>query len=105
MRVVMIPANGRPYLTLIDGDLSSLQMCVGGYIECCAPAELRGQGIELIANEEGMLRGLPVNENLLPFLFVGRLVAVGVEGEEFVSLTDSQIDYLKEWIGGLKRIE
>lgn len=105
MRVAMIPPNGTPYTTLIPNTLEALQESVGGYIECCAPAELRERGIELIANEEGMLKGLPVNENLLPFLFVGQLVAVSVFREDFVSLSDSQIDYLKQWLGGLKKIE
>lgn len=81
--------------------LECLQDAVGGYIEPCAPAELKAKGIEMLANEEGLLYGLEVNENLLPFFFVGRLAFVAVDGEDFVGLTDDQVQFVKNWIAGL----
>lgn len=100
MRVYIIPAQHAPHPHDTDESnvLRNLQTLVGGYIEPCAPAELRHHGIELLANEEGLLRQLPVNINLFPFFFVGSLVAVGVSGEEFVSLTPEQESYLKKWL-------
>lgn len=85
----------------ITGDLKSLQNLVDGYIEPCAPIELRLEGIELLANEEGLLRHLPCNENLFPFFYVGDLVAVGVDDEEFTSLSQDQCDFLTKWLESL----
>lgn len=85
----------------IDGSLESFQKLVGGYIEPCAPVQLREQGIELLANEEGLLKGLAPNENLYPFFLVGDLVAVGVAEDEFTSLTVDQIKYLVRWLSEL----
>ena len=82
-------------------NLRALQELVGGYIEPCAPVQLREQGIELLANEEGLLKGLAPNENLYPFFVVGDLVAVGVVGEEFTSLTVDQAKYLIKWLSEL----
>ena len=86
----------------IKDSLKDYQRLVGGYIEAAAPAQLREQGIELLLNEEGMLQGLPLNENLAPFFFVGDAVAVGVFGDEFTSLKDHQLLYLTRWLRGLR---
>lgn len=83
--------------------LEKLQELVGGYIEPCAPVELRDRGIELLANEEGLLQGLELNENLNPFFIVGQVVAVGVAEDDFVGLNADQQKYLSEWLGGLRR--
>ncbi len=83
--------------------LTALQQIVGGFIEPCAPAELKARGIELLANEEGLLQGLEPNINLYPFFFVGTLVAVGVWGDDFGSLTDEQVLYLAKWLNELDK--
>ena len=98
MRVYVIPAQGTPRDYWMENNLYHFQALVGGYIQTCAPAELRARGIELLCNEEGVLSYLPVNENLYPFFYVGQLVAVGVDGEEFVSLTDAQADFIRLWV-------
>lgn len=100
MRVMVIPvdASQDPYTIEIDGSLYSLQKIVDGYIEPCAPAQLKECKIELLANEEGLLAQLPVNDNLYPFFLVGQVVAVGIGDEDFVSLTDFQVNYLKYWL-------
>lgn len=108
MRVYIIPAQAMHHGHDIDDGfiLRSLQSIVDGFIEPCAPAELKEQGIELLANEEGLLRYLPANINMFPFFYVGNLVAVGVglndDGEEdFVSLTPEQENFLKRWLNNL----
>lgn len=101
MRVYIIPAQAMHHAHDTEGALHDLQALVGGYIEPCAPVELRQRGIELLANMEGLLRQLPVNINMFPFFFVGTLVAVGVSGEDFVSLTPYQESYLKKWLENL----
>ena len=101
MRVYLIPAQApcRPHDT--EGALHDLQALVDGYIEPCAPVQLKQQGIELLCNEEGLLRGLPCNPHMFPFFFVGNLVAVGIGDEDFVSLTPEQEQWLKQWIENL----
>jgi hypothetical protein len=54
--VVVIPATGPIRTQEIDGSLQAAQAIVGGYIE---PVMSR-EGL-MFVNEEGMLRGLPVN--------------------------------------------
>lgn len=83
-----------------EANLRALQKLVGGYIEPCAPLQLKQMGIELLANEEGLIAGLDGNENLYPFFFVGQLVAVGVDyqAEDFVSLNDIQMEFLYDWL-------
>ena len=101
MRVYVIPPQAMHHAHDTEGNLYDLQAMVGGYIEPCAPAELKAKGIELLCNEEGLLRCLPCNINMFPFFFVGTLVAVGVSGEDFVSLTPEQESYLKKWLENL----
>ena len=102
MRVYLIPHNGTPRPHDCGNGLYDLQHLVDGYIEPCAPAQLREFGIELLCNEEGLLKGLPCNENLYPFFFVGNLVAVGVGEDEFVSLTPKQEMFLRSWLTMLR---
>lgn len=63
----------------IDNDLHELQKLVGGYIEtltvatdCC-----------VICNEEGRILGMPENCNFCGVDFVGPILLVGVNGDEF----------------------
>lgn len=63
----------------IDNDLRALQKLVGGYIEtltvatdCC-----------VICNEEGRILGMPENCNFCGADFVGPILLVGVDGDEF----------------------
>ena len=100
MRVYIIPTQSAPHPHDTDETnvLRNLQTLVGGFIEPCAPVELKQKGIELLANEEGLLRQLPVNVNMFPFFYVGTLVAVGIGKEDFISLTPEQEEYLKKWV-------
>lgn len=82
----------------ISGTLESMQEVVDGLIQCAATVELRQMGIELICDEEGLLKGLPTNLNLFPFFYVGQAFMVGVKGEEFASLTDEQMSFAREWL-------
>lgn len=85
----------------LDVDLRTLQEIVEGYIEPIPSSVCPIPDVVILANEEGMLLGLPINQNLIPFFFVGQCVAVGCDGEDFVSLNDDQIDGLVKWINNL----
>lgn len=80
----------------IGNSLEALQAAVGGYIERVTVAE----DLVLIVNEEGRLKGLPVNCRVLGHDLVGTVVAVGVKGEEFCSLSPSALEAAMELLGG-----
>ena len=102
MRILVIhPKKGNIHLMDTEGQLYQLQSLVGGFIETCAPAELREQGIEMLCNEEGLLRGLDYNENLYPFFFVGNLLMLGVDGDRFTGLSEEQQVFAMKWLRGL----
>lgn len=102
--VVIIPTDKTKniYVTPWDETLETLQMWVDGYIEPCAPIQLKEKGIELLCNEMGLLNGLDPNEHLFPFFIVGNVVAVGVDEDDFTGLTLEQFEYLAEWICNLQ---
>ena len=67
----------------IDNTLEALQEIVGGRIETVT---VRNGTVVIICNEEGLLEGLPYNCEIEDNLFVGTIIAAGVDGEEFADL-------------------
>ena len=68
-----------PHMEVIQNTLGTLQRIVGGNIE----AVTLSTDAALIVNEEGRLYNLPYNCEYLGTWFVGTMVWVGVDGEEF----------------------
>lgn len=66
----------------IENTLEELQAQVGGYIEAVTFAT----DAAVICNEEGRLLGLPDNCTIFGVGFVGTVLLVGVDGEDFASL-------------------
>ena len=102
---IVIPSEGDMVLLHCwpgDGlDLETLQGLVEGPIET-VPTGLadgwsleEGVGLTLIVNEEGKLRGLPINDSatdmaaVLGDTIVGNAVLMGVRGEDFVGLQET----------------
>jgi hypothetical protein len=80
---VIIKQPGRVlYKTAISPTLKNLQQTVGGYIETVTIAE----DAVIICNEEGRLRGMPYNCNVMGVDYVGPIVFAGVAGEDFADL-------------------
>lgn len=103
IKVCEAKAQGAPKVIPIANTLQAFQAAVDGYIETVNIPGLIEEGILMIANEEGFLRGLPVNENLLPFLYVGDVVFCSMDTDgNFASLSHEQLGYLKGWLEGLK---
>ena len=75
----------------IDNTLQALQAAVGGYIETVTIAD----DLCLICNEEGRLLGLKESAQICGTQFVGPILFVGINGEEFCGLTDDQITAIK----------
>ncbi len=82
----------------IEG-LKDMQELVGGDIEAVYPFD---DPVAVVVNGEGKLLGLPFNRPLLdkngvPYDIVcGTFFVTGLGTEDFVSLTDNQIQYYKE---------
>lgn len=76
-----------PEVIDIPNTLEALQEKVGGYIETVTFAT----DACIICNEEGRLMGLPYNCNLLGVSFVGPILIVGMDGEEFASLPEDML--------------
>ena len=70
IKVIICPAESKPYEAKIDNSLKELQRIVGGYIEAVRVAE----DIVAIVNEEGILKGLPENRSVLISGLVGDLI-------------------------------
>ena len=85
------------YSTNISNTLENFQRTVEGFIEV---VPFTSDAV-IVCNEEGRLRDLPFNCNLLGVDFVGTIFVVGVDGEEFC---DVPITF-KEWKELLKADE
>lgn len=89
LTVVMVEPHKTPYVTEIADELSALQRCVGGYIEVVG----NGDGTLVICNEEGKLQGLDGNRRIHDGMSIiaGTFFVVGDDGENFRSLTESEV--------------
>jgi len=76
------------HVVYISNTLENFQKIVGGYIETVTLPN----DVVIICDEEGMLKGKPHNCIILPnrtFIrqhFVGDIIAVGVDGDEFANV-------------------
>ena len=90
--LVVIKEPGQPPRVepLFDNTLEAFQEAVGGYIEAVTIAD----DVVLICNEEGWLRGLPINTRVAGTTFVGTVIVAGVKGEEFASLKSRHVPHV-----------
>ena len=89
IKVLMMPADRKAYITNIEDTLENLQRTVGGYIEA---VKLSADAV-LVCNEDGKLLGLPRNKNISgklfkPDMIVGDCFICGCNGEDFTDITD-----------------
>ena len=70
------------YLSYIDNTLEALQKLVGGFIESVTLSE----DLCIICNEEGRILGLEPNCTVCGVDFVGPIIFVGIDGDEFASI-------------------
>lgn len=97
------------YENEIENDLKTFQEIAGGYIESpTISRKLSSMGISIYINEDGKFKNLPLslvivdkNGNLLDTI-QGNIVffSSNSNGEE-VSLTDSQVKFLKEFLSNM----
>lgn len=96
MQVIRKDPGKPPRLVESPNTLKALQQAVGGPIEAVTLA----QNAVIICNEEGRLMGLPHNCRFLGIDFVGTILVVGVDGDEFSGLSEADAKTVVRWLGG-----
>ena len=97
MKVLVVEPQKPCRVQEIDG-LAAMQQIVGGDIEAVYPFQ---DSAALVCNSEGKLLGLPMNrplldEDRLPYdIICGTFFIAGLGQEDFVSLTNEQIQRYK----------
>lgn len=92
MRVIRKKVGEPPRWAWVENTLEALQMEVGGYIETVTVCT----DVVIICDEEGRLKGKTYNCTILGCDFVGDLVIVGMDGEQF---TDCPIEAMRLLFG------
>ncbi len=67
IQVVIVEPYKRPYKKTIDNNLKEMNKIVDGYIENVFIGEYDGMKLGLVVNEEGKLKGLPLNRRIVGF--------------------------------------
>ena len=86
--IIKRPDEEFGHVTNISDTLKNLQNIVEGYIETVSFGDFT-----VICNEEGLIQGLDYNCEVKGFSFVGNIIVVGTDGDEF---SDCPLS-LKEW--------
>ena len=98
MKVLIIEPGQDPRPAEIMNDLYTLQGIVDGYIEITHPNE--DKSVAVISNEEGRLRGLPLNREINGNMYVGTLIVAGCnENGDFCLLDSMQSEAYKQLLG------
>ncbi len=82
IKVIIKEPGKYPVEKSISNTLETLQKIVEGSIEAVSPAP----GLCIICNEDGKLKNLPYNITMFGIDFVGTLILVGVDGDEFADV-------------------
>ena len=93
MKAIRKKPGCAPEIIEVENTLEALQQEVGGYIETVSIAD-----VVIICNEEGRLCGLPYNCRFVGVDFVGTILVVGRNKDEFCDApgTDFLMDNLRE---------
>lgn len=97
------PSNQPLQLMEVENELKPIQDLIGGYLQVVDI----GQKVICILDEEGMLKGCSPNYyHDMYGMILGNVIFCGVDGGEFTSLTDKQIEYVADYIGfPIERVE
>lgn len=85
MKAIRKKPGCEPEIIEVDNTLAALQQEVGGYIETVSIAD----DVVIICNEEGRLRGLPYNCRFVGVDFVGTILVVGRNKDEFCDVPEA----------------
>jgi hypothetical protein len=104
IRIGVLDVTGDLTFQTVDYQAHVLHDVLGGYMETFPlPRHLRERDLVAIADEDGNQKQLPYNpfSPLLGRQIVGRVLLVRSDLPEFVSLTDDDVEALREWFGQL----
>ena len=88
IKILVVEPSKKPLeVRVIKNELHELQAIVGGYIEV-----VMLEDVALVCNEEGKLLNLKPNIRIGNDIICGTFFLCGVDGEDFASLTDEQIE-------------
>lgn len=97
MKVIYKAPGCKPEIRDIPNTLDELQASVGGHIE----THTFTADAAVICNEEGHLKGLPYNCRFLGVDYVGPILVVGTNGEEFADLDPEAMGLLLRGMRGI----
>lgn len=92
MRCLVKELDKDPMVREIPNDLGILQKIVGGYIEYLPNADKKAA---VIFDEEGKLKGCPVNITWGPYTLCGTIIITGFNGTDFCSISDLLLKFYK----------
>lgn len=94
MKAIRKKPGAQPEIIEVDNTLAALQTEVGGYIETVTIAS----DAVVICNEEGVLLGMPYNCRFVGVDFVGPILVVGRNKDDFCDApgTDFLMYHLRE---------
>lgn len=93
IHVLKVEPGKAPESLEISNTLETMQKIVDGYIEVCDLDD----GICLVCNEEGKLRGLEANRRIGQDIILGTFFLVGSDEEgDFCSLTAEQMEHYRQ---------
>ena len=84
MKAIRKKPGAQPEIIEVENTLKALQAEVGGYIETVSIAD-----VVIICNEEGRLCGLPYNCRFVGVDFVGTILVVGRNKDEFCDVPEA----------------
>lgn len=101
MKIVVKKVGQKPEVKEIQGTLEEYKEIVGGYIECFPVFD----NVLCVCNEEGKLKGLPINFIFGGDIIVGDVFFVAAGEEDFESLDNYQIKVIMNIMNTMMAIE
>ena len=93
LRVMVVEPDKEPYEKMLKHSLEAMQEVVGGYIETTRDSLL--PGMILVVNEEGKIKGLPMNRSTHCDIICGTFFVCANGRDDFRSLSDEQVEEVK----------
>lgn len=102
IKVIIIEPEKNPYVKEIYNTLKAKQEIVEGLIQCLPTLFSDKESYDFICNDEGKMLGLPLNRFIFDKqdVIAGNIIIAKADENtgEFVTLNDSEIDFLMEQI-------
>lgn len=98
LRIAVIAPGLFPEIKTISGSLESMQKIVEGFIEVARDDRL--PGMLIVCNDEGKINDLRMNRKIFtngyPDYIMGTFFVCADGGDDFISLTDEQIETVRK---------